>query len=528
MTRRFNTVGACHPEQHYVLEARERLPQIKSLVAEAGCFWVYGPRQTGKTTTMQLWAIELAKRGKYAAIVVSAASLARERDDKGADHDAIAEDAFLYELREAAYGLPVECQPPDWGYQVAGQRIRSALATWADACPRSLVIFIDDVDGLGERSLTCLLHQLASGFNQRPRPFPQAIALLGLQDINAISVDSALETPGSIFHRMRTATLALQSFTLEEVANVYQKHTNATGQLFTLEAVDRAFELTQGQPWLVNAIAQYAIDHTEAPIEPHHIEAAATDLLRHQSLHHTLPLDHLSARLRQFQPILEFVLADQIVLNPTIQQVQAVVATGLCRFDAAGGLVMANPLYHEVILHQLAMPAIAAIGPLDPLWLNVDGTVNIKQVWDAWVTVWQAHSDALMQTVIYGAIAPYVAVMAFFHRLTAPNGSLKATYGFKKQSMTLTMQMITPSQSVDIMVQVMVWTEGQPNPMDRGLAQLEQRMRQTSNSSADQSAASHVSLMIIDQRRDRPSAQERTRLDSVTTSTGLSVLIIWS
>ena len=406
MTRRFNTVGACHPEQHYVLDARERVPQIKSLVVQSGCFWVYGPRQTGKTTTMRLWAIELAKRGKYAAMVVSATSLAREGSDKEGENGAIAEDAFLYELREAAaYCLPEECQPPDWGYQVAGQRIRAALAAWAEVCPRPLVIFIDDVDGLAERSLTHLLHQLASGFNQRPRPFPQAIALMGLQDINTMSVDSALETPGSVFHRMRTGTLVLQSFTLEEVANVYQKHTNATGQLFTLEAVDRAFELTQGQPWLVNAIAQYAIDHTEEPIEPHHIEAAATDLLRHQSSYHTLPLDHLSTRLQQFQPILEAVLAGQIFLTSTIQQVQAVVAAGLCRLDAAGGLVMANPLYHEVILRHLAVPAIAAIGSLNPL-LNGEGTVNINHVWDAWVRVWKVHSDALMQTVIYGSIAP--------------------------------------------------------------------------------------------------------------------------
>ena len=526
MTRRFNTVGACHPDQHYVLDARERLPQIKSLVAQSGCFWVYGSRQTGKTTTMQLWAMELAKRGKYAAMVVSAASLAREGGDKGADDDAIAEDAFLYELREAAYCLPQECQPPDWGYQVAGQRIRSALATWADACPRPLVLFMDDIDGLAERSLTRLLHQLASGFNQRSRPFPQAIALMALQDINAMSVDSALETPGSIFHRMRTATLALQSFTLEEVANVYQKHTHATGQLFTLEAVDRAFELTHGQPWLVNAIAQYAIDQTEEPIEPHHIETAATDLLRHQSLHHAFPLDHLSVRLRQFQPILESVLADQILLNPTIQQVQAVVAVGLCRLDVAGGLVMANPLYQEVILRQLALPAIAAIGPLVPLELNVEGTVNINQVWAAWVTVWKTHGDALMQTVIYESIAPYVAVIAFFQRLTVSNGSLHATYGFKSQSMTLTMQMIMSGQSVGMMVQVMVWADGQPDPMDRGLAQLEQRISQTSDVSAYRSASSHASLIIIDRRRDRPSSQERTRLDSVTTSTGLSIVVI--
>ena len=117
--------------------------------------------------------------------------------------------------------------------------------------------------------------------------------------------------------------------------------------------------------------------------------------------------------------------------------------------------------------------------------------------------------------------------MAFFHRLTTPNGSLNATYNFAEQAMTLTVQLITSGQSVDMMIQVMVWTEGQTAPMNQGLAQLEQWINQSSDLSTHQSASSNASLMIIDQRRDRPSAQERTRLDSVTTSTGLSIFVIW-
>ena len=36
---------------------------------------------------------------------------------------------------------------------------------------------------------------------------------------------------------------------------MYQQHTADTGQVFLSEAVDRAFYWTQGQPWLVNALA---------------------------------------------------------------------------------------------------------------------------------------------------------------------------------------------------------------------------------------------------------------------------------
>ena len=43
--------------------------------------------------------------------------------------------------------------------------------------------------------------------------------------------------------------------------NLYQQHTEATGQIFKPEAVDLAFHLTQGQPWLVNAIAKEIVEY---------------------------------------------------------------------------------------------------------------------------------------------------------------------------------------------------------------------------------------------------------------------------
>ena len=36
---------------------------------------------------------------------------------------------------------------------------------------------------------------------------------------------------------------------------LYQKHSDHTGQIFSSEAIETAWELTNGQPWLVNALA---------------------------------------------------------------------------------------------------------------------------------------------------------------------------------------------------------------------------------------------------------------------------------
>jgi hypothetical protein len=57
-------------------------------------------------------------------------------------------------------------------------------------------------------------------------------------------------------HYIVCKSLTLRNFTRGEVGALYDQHTCDTGQVFEKTAVDRAFDLTQGQPWLVNAIAR--------------------------------------------------------------------------------------------------------------------------------------------------------------------------------------------------------------------------------------------------------------------------------
>ena len=83
------------------------------------------------------------------------------------------------------------------------------------------------------------------------------------------------------------------------VIPVYQQHTDATGQVFTPEAVDLAFYLMQGQPWLVNAITKEIVEYITKdpaiPITPELVNEAKEILIRRQDTH----LDSLAERLRE-------------------------------------------------------------------------------------------------------------------------------------------------------------------------------------------------------------------------------------
>ena len=52
--------------------------------------------------------------------------------------------------------------------------------------------------------------------------------------------------------------MRLGDFSCAEVLSLLGQHTEETGQAFTKEAADRIWTQTQGQPWLVNALAAQA------------------------------------------------------------------------------------------------------------------------------------------------------------------------------------------------------------------------------------------------------------------------------
>ena len=94
-------------------------------------------------------------------------------------------------------------------------------------------------------------------------------------------------------------SLTLENFTATDVADLYAQHTDDTGQPFTREAIGTAFSLTQGQPWLINALAKEAveeiIDDESVTIELGHIYEAKERSIRRQDTH----LDSFVERLRE-------------------------------------------------------------------------------------------------------------------------------------------------------------------------------------------------------------------------------------
>ncbi len=201
-----------------------------------------------------------------------------------------------------------------------------------------------------------MLRQIRSGFPRRPQGFPQSVALVGMRDVRDYKYASGgsdrLNTSSPFNIKVRSFTLS--NFTLEDVRNLYRQHTEVTGQIFTPEAIDLAFYLMQGQPWLVNAIAkeivEYIAQDPATPITVELVSQAKEILIKRQDTH----LDSLAERLREdrVRAVIQPILAGQELPDVPQDDIRYVLDLGLCTNQ--DGLAIANPIYQEVIPRVLA------------------------------------------------------------------------------------------------------------------------------------------------------------------------------
>jgi hypothetical protein len=514
MTRWFNTAGPCRPEDHYMLSPIARLPQVERLVSQKSYFVIHAPRQIGKTTAITELAKQLTASSKYTAVVLSAEVGAPFSQDIDR-----AETAILRSWQDdAADRLPSELQPPEWISDAPGQRIKSALRTWSKSSPRPLVVLIDEIDSLQDITLISILRQLRDGYQNRPNNFPQSIGLIGLRDVRDYKIASGgsdrLNTSSPF--NIKAESITMRNFYAEEVRELYQQHTDRTGQIFTPESIELAFELTQGQPWLVNAIARQITEEI-APepstiVTPAIVEAAKEILIRRQDTH----LDSLAERLREdrVKAIIEPMLAGLELGNIPNEDIQFVQDLGLCRMDPQGGLTIANLIYQEVLPRVLTVTPIASLPQIFPSWLTSEGELDIDLLLQSFLDFWLEHGEALLKSAAYPEIAPHLVFMAFLHRVINGGGTLNREYAIGRDRMDLCLKYGATTLGIELKV----WRTRQADPLTKGLPQLEGYLNRLKQSIGW--------LVIFDRRSNAPTLEERLSIKPAVTASGHQVTVI--
>jgi hypothetical protein len=461
-------------------------------------------------------AQELTASGHYTAVMVSA-----EVGSVFPDQPDLAEDAILSAWRDGIdFWLPPELQPLSWPEVSHGQRIGAFLKAWAQSSPRPLVVFIDEIDSLQNQTLITILRQLRDGFPRRPQGFPQALALVGMRDVRDYKVASGgsdrLNTTSPFNIKVRSFTLS--NFSLKNVENLYQQHTDATGQIFTPDAIERAFYLTDGQPWLVNALAkeitEYLATDVTIPITVELINQAKEILIQRQDTH----LDSLAERLREdrVKVIIEPILAGQDLPDVPQDDIRYLLDLGLCKIEYGRGLEIANPIYQEVLPRVLAYTTSASIGVIEPRWLSATGELIPTELLDSFLAFWRQHGEPLFKSTPYPEIAPHLVLMAFLHRVVNGSGTLEREYAIGSGRMDICLRY----GKVILGIELKVWREGKPDPLTEGLKQLDRYLSGLNLETGW--------LVIFDRRPNLPPLSDRTFTELAISPLGRTITVIRS
>lgn len=514
MSRWFNIAGPCKADKHYTLSATSRLPDLSVLIEQESYFVVHAPRQTGKTTAMLALAQQLTATGSYAAVVVSAEVGSAFNHDPGAAELAIL-GAWQNTIED---NLPPELQPPMWVYNAPGQRIGENLRAWSRAIERPLVLFIDEIDSLQDETLISVLRQLRDGYRSRPENFPISVGLIGLRDVRDYKVASGgsdrLNTSSPF--NIKVSSITLRNFNAVEVQELYQQHTEETGQIFTPEATATAFDLTQGQPWLVNALAKEVVEKMvkdrSLSITKEHILQAKEILIARQDTH----LDSLAERLREprIKAIIEPILAGLELGDIPNDDIQFVIDLGLCKMHPQGGLTIANPIYREVLPRVLTVTPMASLPVIAPTWLTPEGELNIDALLAAFLKFWRQHGEPLLGSTGYHEIAPHIVLMAFLHRVVNGGGTLEREYAIGSDRMDLCLRY----KDVTLGMELKVWREKKRDPQTEGIEQLESYLARL--------GLDFGWLFVFDRRKNALPMEERLSTQVVVTENQRAITVI--
>jgi hypothetical protein len=430
--RYFNIAGPCNKADHYMIEAASRLHGVERLIDTKQYFVIHAARQSGKTTYLKDLTRRLNTSGGCYALYCSL-EIAQGIIDPEKGIPSI--------VKKIKYAVDMSDIPSKNGfaenadYADFTNALHKELSLFCKQLDKPLVILFDEADCLSEGTLITFLRQLRDGYvNRAEIPFVHSLALVGMRNIRdfkaRVRPDSDTLGSASPFNIVKES-LTLKNFTQDEIRALYKQHTDDTGQIFEEGAVELVHEQTQGQPWLVNAIAcevvekQLSYDYARAVTSEMAEKAIQTIILRRDT-----HIDSLLERLKEerVRRVIEPIIMGEDNIDQLSDDYQYVRDLGLIREYDDKQLKPANPIYAEVIVRTLTYNMQNVLTRNDntyqlPRYMK-DGRIDMDFLMQDFQQFWRENSDIWLGRFDYKEAAPHLILMAFLQRVINGGGQI--------------------------------------------------------------------------------------------------------
>ncbi len=503
--RFFNTAGPVKCDIHYCLPPLERfnLAEILTLIDQQKYFVLHAPRQTGKTSSLLALMEYLNREGTYRCLYVNVETAQAAREDVAQGITAVVQTIAMRARTMLGDPTVEELSDKVLARSAPVVALEAFLTEWCERkVPPPLILLLDEIDALVGDTLLAVLRQLRAGYDKRPSLFPQSIVLCGVRDVQDYRIHSSREkaviSGGSAFN-VKAESLRLGNFDQVEMIQLYQQHTAETGQVFKEAGLELAWELTQGQPWLVNALAYEAcfkmptgLDRTQ-PITREILIEAKERLVMRRETHIDQLVDKLKEeRVRRvIEPILAGTASPDLIPTDDIDYVRDL---GLIRTDE-GQLAIANRIYQEVIPRELTYSTQLTISQQPAWYIGSDGRLEMDKLLAGFQQFFREHSESWVQRFDYAEAGPQLLMQAFLQRIINGGGRVEREYGLGRGRTDLLIIWPYPGGKQRVVIELKI----RRGPLEQTIAQgVEQTWTYL-----DRVGAEEGYLVIFDQDKNR-------------------------
>ncbi|MFO0758533.1 MAG: AAA-like domain-containing protein [Byssovorax sp.] len=502
MRPEFNTAGPCFPGDHYMLPPERRLGRILELIDAGKYFTLHAGRQTGKTTSAQ-WLVEHCNKGKRFFALWIDLQTAREQPDPARAFRTILDEidrAIAMDLPELGPIADREALLLD-----PATALRHALHDLSVRSSRPLILLFDEADCLVGPTMVSFLTQLRNGYlARRKASFPHSVVLIGRRAVRDYVLSQEERRPlswlgtASPFNISAEAT-SLGPFSQDEIGELVTQHTAATGQRFEPEAVARIYALSEGHPWLANALADQIVARDlcdrAVPVTVAHVEAAKETIILERRTH----IDSLIHKLRdpRVRKILDPMLAGEQT-DPSVIDDDLAYAVGLGIVRVIKGRVeIANPIYREVIPRALTYLRQVQIFIQPAAFVRPDGSLDMPKLMAEWQVFWREDGHLAAEGFGYRESGPHLMLMAFLQRVVNGGGRVEREYGLGRGALDLVIEWRGARHAIEVKLRRDTQTE------KRALAQVARYL--------DEIGVGESWLVMFDLRDKRSWKQRLTR-----------------
>ena len=345
--RYFEKSGVVDPKASYYVPLENVMnmdnQDIKTMVDYGRYFSIFAPRQSGKTTFFEGFCSQLEHEPSYIPILLSfqyAKSL-----DSVTFYSRIQEDLFeqLSQRLES-----VNCAQKDLVKDYLASTNIKRHTGFYDFFKtlnrliksKKIVIFIDEFDGipLGElENFLTTLRELYQKYKKRTDKALYSVGLVGIRNITKLIVGGV--SPFNIADQV-----SFPPFSLKNVHDLYGQYTEETNQPFTDGAVEKVFEETGGQPWLVNRLGTILTVNiksgTTETITGEDVEKGVEMLLYEENSH----FDNITEKAKQLKETFIEIVFDGVEYVPGDEEQSLLLTHGLIKADGKN-LFVSNPIY---------------------------------------------------------------------------------------------------------------------------------------------------------------------------------------